>query len=236
MESDNVVACAKGTSPTKIFSKVTLREKSSVKCFDTINKYTTSQWKVFDMHDIYDVIENVQNIYDSNSAFEVLKDFERVLDELDIYVYKNWADGELLSGPQITRHWVTCAFMWPAAQMPDPMGGKRLLDYDCLVKMGKSSIIKPRKIRKPSDIRPGTKKGKLDRHAIWIVEIQMPKKLMAEIYSGDSELMDLENAPNVPGTGQELQPQAADVAGGAPPPPPAAPAAPAPGGEAGGAI
>ena len=37
------------------------------------------------MQDIYDVIENVNNIYDSNSAFEVLKDFERVIDELDIY-------------------------------------------------------------------------------------------------------------------------------------------------------
>ena len=192
------------------------------------------------MHDIYDVIENVQNIYDSNSAFEVLKDYERVLDSLDIYVYKNWEDGELLSGPQISRHWVTCAFMWPADKMPDPMGGKRLLDYDCHVKMGKSYIIKPRKIRKPGDIRPGTKKGKLDRHAIWIVEIQMPKKLMADIYSGDTEVMDLENAPNVPGTGQEMAPQGADVAaapapGAAPAPAPGGEAA-APGGEAGGLV
>ena len=56
------------------------------------------------MQDIYDVIENVNNIYDSNSAFEVLKDFERVIDELDIYVYDNWKDGELVSGPKITRH------------------------------------------------------------------------------------------------------------------------------------
>ena len=27
------------------------------------------------MHDIYDVIKNISNIYDSNTAFEVLKDF-----------------------------------------------------------------------------------------------------------------------------------------------------------------
>ena len=111
------------------------------------------------MQDIYDVIENVNNIYDSNSAFEVLKDFERVIDELDIYVYDNWKDGELVSGPKITRHWVSCSFMWPLKNMPDPMGGKRLLDYDCKVRMGKDFIIKPRKIRKPDDIRPGTKKG-----------------------------------------------------------------------------
>ena len=31
--------------------------------------------------------------------FTVLKDFQRVLDDPDIYVYDNWADGELAYGP-----------------------------------------------------------------------------------------------------------------------------------------
>ena len=48
------------------------------------------------MQNIYDIIKNVEGIYESNTAFQVLKDFERVLDELDLYVYKNWEDGELL--------------------------------------------------------------------------------------------------------------------------------------------
>ena len=29
-----------------------------------------------------------------------------------------------------------------------------------------------------------TKKGKLDTHPIWVVEIMMPKKLIADIYGG----------------------------------------------------
>ena len=136
------------------------------------------------MHDVLDIIKNIESIYDSNTAFQVLKDFERVLDHLDLYVYANWSEGEIAEGPKIDRHWVTCSFMWPADQMPDPMGGKRLLDYDCKVRYIKSHLIKPRKIEKPDDIRPGTKKGKLDRHPIWIVEIQMPKKLIADIYTG----------------------------------------------------
>jgi len=140
-----------------------------------------------DMQDVIDIIKNIENIYDSNTAFEVLKDFERVLDELDIYVYANWENGELADGPRIERHWVTCTFMWPHSKMPDPMGGKRLLDYDCKVKYKKSKLIKPRKIRTPDDIRPGTKKGKLDLHPIWLVEIQMPKSLIADIYSGYKE-------------------------------------------------
>ena len=74
--------------------------------------------------------------------------------------------------------------MWPRHQMPNPDAGKRLLDYDCKVTYKKDHVLVPRKIRQPSDIRPGTKKGKLDRHPIWIVEIQMPIKLIADIYSG----------------------------------------------------
>ena len=64
------------------------------------------------MKDIADVVKNIAEIYDSDVAFTVLKDFERVLDDLDVYVYDNWEDGEIVSGPKISRHWVTCAFMW----------------------------------------------------------------------------------------------------------------------------
>ena len=38
------------------------------------------------MKDITDVVKNISEIYDSDVAFTVLKDFERVLDDLDIYV------------------------------------------------------------------------------------------------------------------------------------------------------
>ena len=162
------------------------------------------------MHDILDIINNIESIYDSNTSFQVLKDFERVLDELDIYVYKNWETGELADGPKIDRHWVTCSFMWPKDKMPDPMGGKRLLDYDCKVAYKKSSLVQPRKIRKPDDIRPGTKKGKLDRKPIWIVEIQMPKKLISDIYSGYREMLDVNVEPAVDQS-QELESQPADT-------------------------
>ena len=139
------------------------------------------------MKDVLDIVKNIETVYESNTAFQVLKDFERVLDELDLYVYENWENGELVEGPNIDRHWVTCSFMWPRKRMPDPMGGKRLLDYDCKIKYKKSNLMQPRKIRKPSDMRPGSKKGKIDLEPIWLVEIQMPKKLIADIYSGYME-------------------------------------------------
>jgi hypothetical protein len=136
------------------------------------------------MHDIVDIIKNVQTLSSNDTAFQVLKDFERVLDELDIYVFANWEDGELLSGPDINRYSVTCSFLWPRAEMPDPDGGARLLDYGCKVVYAKDNLIVPRKVYSPDDFRPGTKKGKLDAHPVWIVTITIPKKLMQDIFQG----------------------------------------------------
>ncbi len=80
------------------------------------------------MHDVLDIIKNVQSLYSVGPTLGILKDFERVVDELDVYVFANWKDGELLSGPNDSRHFVTCSFMWPLEKMPDPAGGKRLTD------------------------------------------------------------------------------------------------------------
>ena len=74
------------------------------------------------MHDILDVIKNIQSLYENNSSLAILKDFERVLDESDLYVYDNWLDGEIAYGPKVERHWITVGFMWPRNKMPDPSG------------------------------------------------------------------------------------------------------------------
>jgi hypothetical protein len=136
------------------------------------------------MQDIIDIIKNLQTLSENNSAFKVLKDFERVIDELDLYVFDNWSDGELVEGPIVDRYSVTCKFMWSRKSPPDPKGAKRLLNYGCNVTYIKDNILMPRKIKDPSDYRPGTRKGKIDAHPVWIVKITMPKKLMQDVYIG----------------------------------------------------
>lgn len=182
------------------------------------------------MYDILDVIKNIDDLYENNTSLSILKDFERVLDELDMYVYENWEDGELAYGPQVDRHWITAGFMWPREDMPNPTGAKRLLDIGCRVKYEKSHIVEPRKIRKPDDIRPGTKKGKLDRKPVWIVEIQMPKKVAFDMYKGYMDKLKNENKTDETAQ-QPAAPAAAPAAAGGMPPAGAAPAA-APAGAA----
>ena len=158
------------------------------------------------MHDTADILKNIETIYGNDNAFAIIKDFERVLDELDLYVYDNWKDGELIEGPIMTKHYVSCKFMWPMKQMPDPMGGKRLLDYDCKVTYKKDQLIAPRKIVEPDDVRPGTKKGKLDTMPIWIVEITMPINLMKNIYDGMQNQMNYSNEPVKDAVVPDIQP------------------------------
>jgi hypothetical protein len=68
--------------------------------------------------------------------------------------------------------------------MPEPSGGKILLDYGCKVEYARSKLAKVRKIKTPDDIRPGTRKGKIDHEEVWLVRITMPKKLMTDINRG----------------------------------------------------
>ena len=151
------------------------------------------------MHDVLDIIRNVQSLYAVGPTLTILKDFERVIDELDVYVFANWEDGELLSGPVDSRHFVTCSFMWPADKMPDPSGGKRLLDRGCKVTYAKDELLKPREIKSPEDYRPGTVKGKIDAHDIWVVQIKMPKELIGNFKHGKDEIESQDETDMAPG-------------------------------------
>ena len=98
--------------------------------------------------------------------------------------------------------------MWPKNKMPEPKGGQRLLDYGCKVQIGESEIARVRKIKTPDDIRPGTRKGKVDQEPIWLVKIIMPKKLMSDINRGyktldKNKVEDLLNQNNVVGNQPE---------------------------------
>jgi hypothetical protein len=71
-----------------------------------------------DHADYWLVAENIKDLYLSEGSLLTLLDFERVLDELDLYAFKNWQLGELVQGPDIGKYKVSCIFMWPHARSP----------------------------------------------------------------------------------------------------------------------
>jgi hypothetical protein len=155
-----------------------------------MSKKTIDQAIFKDGSDYWQVAENIRDIYLSEGSLLTLLDFERVLDELDLYAFKNWGIGELVAGPDIGKYRVTCIFMWPERLMPDPRGARRLLPFDCEVRYKRTLMQVPMKIEDPSDYRPGTRKARLVEKKIWLVEITMPKALMSDIRTGSVELED----------------------------------------------
>ena len=159
----------------------------------TRNQHGINDKELFKNHeDYWQVAANIRDIYMSDGSIATLMDMERVLDELDVYAFRNWEIGELVAGPTVDKYRVSAIFMWPKNLMPDPRGGRRLLPFDCEVIYKKQKIKIPIKIQDPSDYRPGTKKARIAEQEVWLVEITMPKNLISDIKTGSIELEDQE--------------------------------------------
>lgn len=139
---------------------------------------------------IADIANNVKTIYMSDSNLETLLDYERVLDQLDLYTFANWKNGELIEGPIFEKYFVTCRWMYSYRQMPDPAGAKRLINQGCEVTYEEDELEEPAKLSSPDDFKPGSKSAKTVTSPVWLVTITMPKRLMSDIQQGSVELED----------------------------------------------
>ena len=156
--------------------------------------------------DIVDIVKNTKKIYMSESSLETLLDFERVLDQLDIYAFENWKRGELVEGPIVDRHWVTAKFMWPHKLMPDPDGAKRLLGYNTQIEYARDSLSSPVAVEDYGDFRPGTKKPKLREGYLELEGREVDQTDLDDAY--EQNLSDVTSNNNVP-EGEENEQQAA---------------------------
>ena len=138
--------------------------------------------------DFVSIVSTIKGIYTSDGSMSVLLDFERVLDESDLYAFKNWLIGELVQGPNIGRYSVSSVFMWPYNLMPDPRGAKRLLVLGCKVQFAKSKIKVPVEVKNYEDFVPGTNYPKMAERKVWFVKIEIPLELMDEIKEGSIDL------------------------------------------------
>jgi len=157
--------------------------------------------------------DKIKMISETNTLLDILLEFEKVLDTIDLYAYKNWIEGEILEGPKVNRHYVTVSLMYPYDRMPDPEGAKRLMARECLVKYTKDTLITPRKPRGFEDlvVEPRADgapryKAKTDSKPVWVVSIKMPRRYVDEFNMDSVEVdedsyVDMEDA----GLDAELQ-------------------------------
>ena len=86
-----------------------------------------------------DIVSQLDNNINSNSALETLMQVDNVLERLNVYAYQNWIEGEVVEGPRIERYWVTVTLMYPRKLMPDPSGAERILDFGAKDTMPKTN-------------------------------------------------------------------------------------------------
>ena len=138
--------------------------------------------------DYVSIVSTVKGIFTSDGSMNTLLDFERVLDEADLYAFRNWELGELVQGPDVRRYSVACVFMWPYKLMPNPKGARRLVSIGCKVKFAKSEVKVPVEIKDYDDYVPGTRYPKMKEKAVWFVYIEIPKSLLDDIKEGTIDL------------------------------------------------
>lgn len=146
----------------------------------------------FNNIDFVSIVSNIKSIYSSDGTMSILMDFERVLDDADLYAFKNWNLGELVQGPNTKRYSVTCIFMWPYKLMPDPRGALRLTTLGCKVAFATGDIKVPVQVTSYDDLIPGTNYPRSATKKVWFVRIEIPVQLMNEIKEGSIDLADQE--------------------------------------------
>lgn len=146
--------------------------------------------KFFNDINFVSIVDTVKGIYMSDGSMSTLLDFERVLDEADLYAYKNWINGELVQGPIVGRYTCKCVFMWAFKLMPDPRGSLRLVNVGGTVTFGKGEIDVPVEVEDYDDFQSGTRYPKMSKRKVWFVEIEIPLDLMEDIKEGTIDLAD----------------------------------------------
>lgn len=139
------------------------------------------------MRNQLDIFKTIDHVFVSDNTLDVMLEFERVLDHMDMYAYENWIKGELIEGPIVTRYWVECTFMWPLKLMPNPSAALRLTNRKCKVYFTRDLYIEPMIVTPDQSnlmVDPLTKqtRAKMKKTPVWVVTIKIPRRLV----DGDS--------------------------------------------------
>ena len=161
----------------------------------------------------------LKRLSDSTSLTDVLIQMEDFLDSLDLYVFKNWFEGEIVDGPNVSRYWVSMTLKYDYKDMPDPAGGIRLLKHGSKVRFrrGEEEDIETKSSYDQSEMQrimavqnlPGQPfrpdRTMPDRNSnnseypeqlpmkkIWLIDIQIPRQFIEDLEDDDLDLYDKE--------------------------------------------
>lgn len=122
---------------------------------------------------------DLEKLEDSQYLLDVLLDAEAILDDLDIYCYTGWIEGEVVKGPIVRRHWVTFSLRYPHNKMPDPRAALRLLKHGIQVEFNT--------MKQKVEANVTTPEHEPKQPTDWLVTITIPRSLMNDTEEADLE-------------------------------------------------
>ena len=155
--------------------------------------------------------DQIKVVSETNTLLDMLLEFEKTLDSLNLYAFKNWSKGEVLEGPTLSRHYINVKLLYVHDDMPDPAGAERLMARECLVKYTKDTLISPKRGMTADDVTVDVApdgrqryKAKTNSTPCWVVSIDMPRKYVDE-FADENVQVDDENYLNQDDMGNENQ-------------------------------
>jgi hypothetical protein len=154
----------------------------------------------------------LKRLSDSSSLTDVMIQMEDFMDSLDLYVFKNWFEGEIVDGPNVSRYWVSMTLKYEYKDMPDPAGGLRLLKHGAKVRFRQSkeedtetkTSLNQTEIQRimTTQTQPGQAflpdgamnmpgyPEQLPLKKIWLVDIEIPRQFIEDLEDDELDLYD----------------------------------------------
>lgn len=159
------------------------------------------------MIDINEIISTIGRAKNNETSLDLLLSIEGILDELDVYAYENWIQGEVIRGPVISKYWIEIYLMYPEKLMPNPEAAARLVKRGCHVFFKKDILTTTVKIKKEDDITTREIAGRERRvpdtkeTPVYVVKIVVPRHLLKEVNQNliagiDNDNIDLDDLMN----------------------------------------
>lgn len=156
--------------------------RSPRRLFRKINKDTNQEQTCADMAVDLELLQDSPHLLDS------LLQMEDVLDTLDIYVFRNWLDGEVVEGPVLRRYWIDMTLLYPYNKMPDPRAALRLLKHGVRVDFKKARYETGEDgVETAVDVA----EGEDDTNGlVWLVKVSVPRRLIVDINAAQLDFYD----------------------------------------------
>ena len=127
--------------------------------------------------------------YNNVSILDILIAVYEILDDVGIFAFKNWINGEIVQGPEISRYWIEIAAIYDYDEMPDPSASLRLTNKNFHVQFKKTKKEEAMDTSNPDyqAFDAGRKKAATETKDVWLVKIVVPRHFIDQKVYADME-------------------------------------------------